>query len=154
MQMYTILPCIINHELDKLQQAYTWFLVNTILPIKCNEYMWVFFLIEATVKSSSLQAFAHGSALALAKCGFENRMKNTFFIRSVSAYRELLLHAPQQQCFAVTIVQHRTSVLNKKACICAQKLAASTTRKACTQLFQTGSVCPHGAGAFIEPKRG
>ena len=61
--------------------------------IKFNEHMLVSFLIEATVKPSRLQAFAHRPALARSKCGFENRIKNTFFIRSVSAYRELLIAA-------------------------------------------------------------
>ena len=71
------------------------------------------FLIEAMVKPSSLQAFAHRPALVRSKCGFENRIKNTFFIRSVSAYRELLIAA----VLVVIIVQHRTSVLDKTACV-------------------------------------
>ena len=33
--------------------------MNSISPIKCNEHMLVSFLIEATVKPSNLQAFAH-----------------------------------------------------------------------------------------------
>ena len=74
------------------------------------------FLIEAMVKPSRLQAFAHRPALVRSKCGFENRIKNTFFIRSVSAYRELLIAA----VLVVTIVQHRTSVLDKTACVCSQ----------------------------------
>ena len=80
------------------------------------------------VKPSSLQAFAHRSALARSKCGFENRIKNTFSIRSVSAYRKLLIHAPQQQCFVVTIVQHRTSVLDKTACMCSKTSRVDNTK--------------------------
>ena len=55
--------------------------------------MQVSFLIEATVEPSRLQAFAYRPALAQSKCGLENRIKNTFFVRSVSAYRELLIAA-------------------------------------------------------------
>ena len=73
-------------------------------------------LIEAMVKPSSLQAFAHRPALVRSKCGCENRIKNTFFIRSVLAYRELLIAA----VLVVTIVQHRTSVLDKTACVCSK----------------------------------
>ena len=70
-------------------------------------------LDRGNVKPSSLQAFAHRPALVRSKCGFENRIKNTFFIRSVSAYRGLLIAA----VLVVTIVQHRTSVLDKTACV-------------------------------------
>ena len=73
------------------------------------------------VKPSSLQAFAHRPALVRSKCGFENRIKNTFFIRSVSANRGLLIAA----VLVVTIVQHRTSVLDKTACVCSK---TSTSR--------------------------
>ena len=102
--------------------------MKTTSPIKFNEHM--SFLIEATVglKPSSPQAFAHRSALARSKSGFENRIKNTFFIRSVSAYRELLIHAPKQQCFVVTIVQHRTSVLDKTACMCSKTSRVDNTK--------------------------
>ena len=82
------------------------------------------FLIEATVKPSHLQAFAHRPALARSKCGFENRIKNTFSIRSVSAYRELLIAA----VFVVTIVQHRTSVLDKIACMCSKTSRVDNTK--------------------------
>ena len=73
-------------------------------------------MIEATVTPSDMQAFAHRPALARSKCGFENRIKNTFFIRSVSAYRELIIAA----VFVITIVQHRTSVLDKTASMCSK----------------------------------
>ena len=76
------------------------------------------------VKPSSLQAFAHRPALVRSKCGFENRIKNTFFIRSVSAYRELLI-AP---VLVVTIVQHRTSVLDKTACVCSKTSRVEHTK--------------------------
>ena len=76
------------------------------------------------VKPSSLQAFAHRPALVRSKCGFENRIKNTFFIRSVSAYRELLIAA----VFVVTIVQHRTSVLDKTACVCSKTSRVDHTK--------------------------
>ena len=82
------------------------------------------FLIEATVKPSNLQAFAQRPALAQSKCGFENGIKNTFFIRSVSVYRELLVAA----VFVVTIVQHRTSVLDKTACMCSKTCRADNTK--------------------------
>ena len=58
-------------------------------------------------------SFAHRPALVRSNCGFENRIKNTFFIRSVSAYRELFIAA----VLVVTIVQHRTSMLDKTACV-------------------------------------
>ena len=80
------------------------------------------FLIEAMVKPSNLQAFVQ--ALARSKCGFENRIKNTFFIRSVSAYRELLIAA----VLVVTIVQHRTSVLDKTACVCSKTSRVDNTK--------------------------
>ena len=83
------------------------------------------FLIEATVKPSSLQAFAHRPALAQSKCGFENWIKNTFFVRSVSAYRELLIAV---QCFVVTIVQHRTRMLDKTACMCSKTSRVDNTK--------------------------
>ena len=86
--------------------------------------MLVSFLIEAMVKPSSLQAFAHRPALVRSKCGFENRIKNTFFIRSVSAYRELLIAA----VLVVTIVQHRTSVLDKTACVCSKTSRVDHTK--------------------------
>ena len=76
------------------------------------------------VKPSSLQAFAHRPALVRSKCGFENRIKNTFFIRSVSAYRELLIEA----VLVVTIVQHRTSVLDKTACVCSKTSRVENTK--------------------------
>ena len=76
------------------------------------------------VKPSSLQAFAHRPALVRSKCGFENRIKNTFFIRSVSAYRELLIAA----VLVVTIVQHRTSVLDKTACVCSKTSRVEHTK--------------------------
>ena len=76
------------------------------------------------VKPSSLQAFAHRPALVRSKCGFENRIKNTFFIRSVSAYRELLIAA----VLVVTIVQHRTSVLDKTACVCSKTSRVKHTK--------------------------
>ena len=82
------------------------------------------FLIEAMVKPSRLQAFAHRPALVQSKCGFENRIKNTFFIRSVSAYRELLIAA----VLVVTIVQLRTSVLDKTACVCSKTSGAEHTK--------------------------
>ena len=82
------------------------------------------FLIEAVVKPSSLQAFAHRPALVRSKCGFENRIKNTFFIRSVSANRELLIAA----VLVVTIVQHRTSVLDKTACVCSKTSRVEHTK--------------------------
>ena len=102
----------------------TWFRVNTILPIQFNEHMLVSFLIEAMVKPSRLQAFAHRPALVRSKGGFENRIKNTFFIRSVSAYRELLIAA----VLFVTIVQHRTSVLDKTACVCSKTSRVEHTK--------------------------
>ena len=86
--------------------------------------MQVSFLIEAMVKPSRLQAFAHRPALVRSKCGFENRIKNTFFIRSVSAYRELLIAA----VLVVTIVQHRTSVLDKTACVCSKTSRVEHTK--------------------------
>ena len=76
------------------------------------------------VKPSSLQAFAHRPALVRSKCGFENRIKNTFFIRSVSAYRELLIAA----VLVVTIVQQRTSVLDKTACVCSKTSRVEHTK--------------------------
>ena len=76
------------------------------------------------VKPSSLQAFAHRPALLRSKCGFENRIKNTFFIRSVSAYRELLIAA----VLVVTMVQHRTSVLDKTACVCSKTSRVDNTK--------------------------
>ena len=76
------------------------------------------------VKPSSLQAFAHRPALVRSKCGFENRIKNTFFIRSVSAYRELLIAA----VLVVTIMQHRTSVLDKTACVCSKTSRVEHTK--------------------------
>ena len=76
------------------------------------------------VKPSSLQAFVHRPALVRSKCGFENRIKNTFFIRSVSAYRELLIAA----VLVVTIVQHRTSVLDKTACVCSKTSRVEHTK--------------------------
>ena len=76
------------------------------------------------VKPSSLQAFAHRPALVRSKCGFENRIKNTFFIRSVSAYRELLIAA----VLVDTIVQHRTSVLGKIACMCSKTSRVKHTK--------------------------
>ena len=76
------------------------------------------------VKPSRLQAFAHRPALVRSKCGFENRIKNTFFIRSVSAYRELLIAA----VLVVTIVQHRTSVLDKTACVCSKTSRVEHTK--------------------------
>ena len=76
------------------------------------------------VKPSSLQAFAHRPALVRSKCGFENRIKNTFFIRAVSAYRELLIAA----VLVVTIVQHRTSVLDKTACVCSKTSRVEHTK--------------------------
>ena len=76
------------------------------------------------VKPSSLQAFAHRPALVRSKCGFENRIKNTFFIRSVSAYRGLLIAA----VLVVTIVQHRTSVLDKTACVCSKTSRVEYTK--------------------------
>ena len=81
-------------------------------------------MVEAMVKPSSLQAFAHRPALVRSKCGFENRIKNTFFIRSVSAYRELLIAA----VLVVTIVQHRTSVLDKTACVCSKTSRVEHTK--------------------------
>ena len=86
--------------------------------------MYVSFLIEAMVKPSSLQAFAHRPALVRSKCGFENRIKNTFFIRSVSAYRGLLIAA----VLVVTIVQHRTSVLDITACVCSKTSRVEYTK--------------------------
>ena len=80
--------------------------------------------IEATVKPSNLQAFAHRPALARSKCCFENRIKNTFFALSVSAYRELLIAA----VFVVTIVRHRTSVLDKTACMCSKTSKVDNTK--------------------------
>ena len=71
-----------------------------------------------------MQAFAHRPALVRPKCGFENRIKNTFFIRSVSAYRELLIAA----VLVVTIVQHRTSVLDKTACVCSKTSRVEHTK--------------------------
>ena len=82
------------------------------------------FFIEATLKPSNLQAFAHRPALARSKCGLENRIKNTFFNRSVSAYRELLISA----VFIVTIVRHRTSVLDKIACMCSKTSRVDNTK--------------------------
>ena len=82
------------------------------------------FLNEGTIKISKLQAFAHRPALAQSKCGFENGIKNTFFIRSVSVYRELLIAA----VFVVTIVQHRTSVLDKTACMCSKTSRVDNTK--------------------------
>ena len=82
------------------------------------------FFIEATVKPSNLQAFAHRPALARSKCGLEYRIKNTFFNRSVSAYRELLIAA----VFIVTIVRHRTSVLDKTACMCSKTSRVDNTK--------------------------
>ena len=76
------------------------------------------------VKPSSLQAFAHRPALVRSKCGFENRIKKTFFIRSVSAYRELLITA----VLVVTIVQHRTSVLDRTACVCSKTSRVEHTK--------------------------
>ena len=71
-----------------------------------------------------MQAFAHRPALVRSKCGFENRIKNTFFIRSVSAYREFLIAA----VLVVTIVQHRTSVLDKTACVCSKTSRVEHTK--------------------------
>ena len=71
-----------------------------------------------------MQAFAHRPALARSKCGFENRIKNTFFIRSVSAYRELIIAA----VYAITIVQHRTSVLDKTASMCSKTSRVDNTK--------------------------
>ena len=76
------------------------------------------------IKPSSLQAFAHRPALVRSKCGFENLINNTFFIRSVSAYRELLIAA----VLVVTIVQHRTSVLDKTACACSKTSRVEHTK--------------------------
>ena len=76
------------------------------------------------LKPSRLQAFAHRPALVRSKSGFENRIKNTFFIRSVSAYRELLIAA----VLVVTIVQHRTSVLDKTACVCSKTSRVEHTK--------------------------
>ena len=99
--------------------------MNTILPIKFNEHVGV--LLDrgnVMVKPSSLHAFAHRPALVRSKCGFENRIKNTFFIRSVSAYRELVIAA----VLIVTIVQHRTSVLGKIACVCSKTSRVEHTK--------------------------
>ena len=76
------------------------------------------------VEPSSLQAFAHRPALVRSKCGFENLIKKMFFIRSVSAYRELLIAA----VLVVTIVQHRTSVLDKTACVCSKTSRVEHTK--------------------------
>ena len=46
------------------------------------------------------------------------------FTRSVSAYRELLIAA----VFAVTIVRHRTSVLDKTACMCSKTSSVDNTK--------------------------
>ena len=55
---------------------------------------------------------------------FRKWYQNTFFIRSVSVYRELLIAA----VFVVTIVQHRTSVLDKTACMCSQTSRVDNTK--------------------------
>ena len=55
---------------------------------------------------------------------FRKWYQNTFFIRSVSVYRELLIAA----VFVVTIVQHRTSVLDKTACMCSQTSRVDSTK--------------------------
>ena len=107
--------------------------MNAILPIKCNEHIWVFFSIEATVKSSRLQAFPSGSALARAKCGFENRMKNTFFIRSVSHtenYSYMLYSSSASPLPSCNIEQAYS--IKKHVGMCSTTIAASTTRKAHT----------------------
>ena len=82
------------------------------------------FLIGATVKPSSLQAFAHRPALAQSKCGFENRIKNTFFVRSVSAYRELLIAAVLRRYHRAT----RTRMLDKTACMCSKTSRVDNTK--------------------------
>ena len=46
------------------------------------------------------------------------------FIRSVSAFRELLIAA----VLVVTIVQHRTSVLDKTACVCSKTSRVEHTK--------------------------
>ena len=82
------------------------------------------FLIEATVKPSSLQAFAHRPALAQSKCGFENRIKKRFssdLCRPTESYS-------QQQSFVVTIVQHRTRMLDKTACMCSKTSRVDNTK--------------------------
>ena len=84
------------------------------------------FLIEAIVKPSSLQAFAHRPALVRPKCGFENRIKNTFFIRSVSAYRELLIAALQQCSSLPSCNTEQACSIKQHACV--QKLAESNTK--------------------------
>ena len=81
-------------------------------------------MIEATVTPSNMQAFAHRPASARSKCGFENRIKNTFFFRSVSAYRELIIAA----VFVITIMQHRTSVLDKTASMCSKTSRVDNTK--------------------------
>ena len=55
---------------------------------------------------------------------FRKSDQNTFFIRSVSAYRELLIAA----VLVVTIVQHRTSVLDKTACVCSKTSRVEHTK--------------------------
>ena len=50
--------------------------------------------------------------------------QNTFFNQSVSAYRELLIAA----VFIVTIVRHRTSVLDKTACMCSKTSRVDNTK--------------------------
>ncbi len=80
--------------------AVTSYDTNLTWSCSCNNWIWCFrgrsvltdkeqiyvsFLTDATVKPSRLHAFTHRSAFARSKCGFGNRMKNTFFIRSVSA---------------------------------------------------------------------
>ena len=91
--------------------------MNTILPIKCNEHMWVFFLIEATVKSSRLQV-RHWHVFHPICVGIP-RITPTCSIHHSSSSSSLHSCNTEQ---AYSIKRH----------VCAQKLAASTTRKAYT----------------------
>ena len=78
------------------------------------------------VKPSRMQAFAHRSALARSKCVFENRIKTRFssdLCRHTENY-SYMIHSSS----ASTIVQQRTSVLDKTACMCSKISRVDNTK--------------------------
>ena len=66
-------------------------------------------------------------ALARSKCGFEKRMKTTFFTRSFVGI-PIITPTCYIASVVVTIVQHRTRVLNKKARMCSKTSTVDNTK--------------------------
>ena len=102
--------------------------MNSISQIKFNEHTYVGVLLyRGNGKAFKSAGIRPSSGFGSIQVRSRKSDQKHVFNRSVSAYHELLIH-PVAAVFIVTIVRHRTSVLDKTACMCSKTSRVDNTK--------------------------